>query len=54
MPHSHTMGQLSTWAPQLLLQFADFDAFPASQRVTYKFYVGRLAVFDENYVSRRG
>ncbi|PRW20744.1 PCI domain-containing 2 [Chlorella sorokiniana] len=30
-------------------QFADFDAFPASQRVTYKFYVGRLAVFDENY-----
>lgn len=33
------------------MQFADFDAFPAPQRVTYKFYVGRLAVFDENYVS---
>lgn len=32
-------------------QFAAFDAFPAAQRVTYKFYVGRLAVFDENYVS---
>ena len=31
-------------------QFAAFDMFPASQRVTYKFYVGRLAVFDENYV----
>lgn len=33
------------------MQFADFAVFPASQRVTYKFYVGRLAVFDENYVS---
>jgi hypothetical protein len=32
-------------------QFAAFDAFPAAQRVTYRFYVGRLAVFDENYVS---
>ena len=32
-------------------QFAPFDAFPAAQRITYKFYVGRLAVFDENYVS---
>ena len=31
-------------------QFAPFDAFPMSQRVTYKFYVGRLAVFDEKYV----
>lgn len=31
-------------------QFAAFDAFPMSQRVTYKFYVGRLAVFDEKYV----
>ncbi|PSC74505.1 PCI domain-containing 2 [Micractinium conductrix] len=30
-------------------QFAPFDAFPAAQRITYKFYVGRLAVFDENY-----
>lgn len=32
-------------------QFAAFEAFPTAQRVTYKFYVGRLAVFDENYVS---
>ncbi|GAB4813904.1 hypothetical protein N2152v2_000950 [Parachlorella kessleri] len=30
-------------------QFAPFDSFPAAQRVTYKFYVGRLAVFDEHY-----
>lgn len=30
-------------------QFAAFDAFPASQRVTYMFYKGRLAIFDENY-----
>lgn len=30
-------------------QFAEFDSFPAAQRVTYKFYVGRLAVFDEHY-----
>lgn len=32
-------------------QFAPFDDFPISQRVTYKFYMGRLAVFDEKYVS---
>jgi hypothetical protein len=32
-------------------QFAPFDLFPAGQRVTYKFYIGRLAVFDENFVS---
>ena len=32
-------------------QFTPFDAFPASQRVTYKYYTGRLAIFDENYVS---
>lgn len=31
-------------------QFAAFEEFPASQRVTYKFYMGRLAVFDEHYV----
>ena len=31
-------------------QFAPFDSFPVSQRVTYKFYLGRLAVFDEKYV----
>ena len=31
-------------------QFLPFDAFPASQRVTYRFFVGRLAIFDEDYV----
>jgi hypothetical protein len=31
-------------------QFLPFDSFPASQRVTYKYYTGRLAIFDENYV----
>lgn len=30
-------------------QFAAFELFPASQRVTYMFYKGRLAIFDENY-----
>jgi hypothetical protein len=35
-------------------QFPDLEAFPAAQRVTYKFYVGRLAVFDEDYVSLWG
>lgn len=30
-------------------QFPPFDSFPAAQRVTYKFYVGRLAVFDDAY-----
>lgn len=28
----------------------DFKNFPLGQRVTYRFYVGRLAVFDEDYV----
>eukprot|EP00873_Tetraselmis_striata_P036453 jgi/Tetstr1/456717/TSEL_004134.t1 len=28
----------------------DFKNFPLAQRVTYRFYVGRLAVFDEDYV----
>lgn len=32
-------------------QFAPFESFPAAQRVTYKFYLGRLAVFDDNFVS---
>jgi len=32
-------------------QFPPFDSFPISQRVTYKFYMGRLAVFDDSYVS---
>lgn len=31
-------------------QFAPFESFPKSQKVTYKFYLGRLAIFDENYV----
>ena len=31
-------------------QFLPFAAFPASQRVTYRFFVGRLAIFDEDYV----
>ena len=31
-------------------QFLPFESFPASQRVTYKYYTGRLAIFDENYV----
>lgn len=31
-------------------QFMPFEEFPASQRVTYKYYTGRLAIFDENYV----
>lgn len=35
-------------------QFAPFEAFPVAQRVTYRFYVGRLAVFDEDYVSGSG
>ncbi|KAL6772454.1 hypothetical protein ACKKBG_A30295 [Auxenochlorella protothecoides x Auxenochlorella symbiontica] len=34
-------------------QFAPFELFPVSQRVTYKFYVGRLAVFDENFQEAR-
>lgn len=29
----------------------NFENFPLSQRVTYCFYVGRLAVFDEDYVN---
>mmetsp|Transcript_29980 Transcript_29980/g.71414 ORF Transcript_29980/g.71414 Transcript_29980/m.71414 type:complete len:413 (-) Transcript_29980:49-1287(-) len=31
----------------------NFDNFPLAQRVTYRFYVGRLAVFDEDYVRAR-
>ena len=31
-------------------QFAPFESFPASQRVTYKYFCGRLAIFDEAYV----
>jgi hypothetical protein len=33
--------------------FLAFDRFPAAQRVTFRYYVGRLAIFDENYVRRR-
>ena len=29
--------------------FPTFDTFPVAQRVTYAFYVGRLAVFDDNF-----
>ena len=32
-------------------QFLRLDEFPQAQRVTYKYYTGRLAIFDENYVS---
>ena len=28
----------------------DFGLFPASSRVTYKFFVGRLAIYDDQYV----
>ena len=34
-------------------QFLEFEAFPASQRVTYRYYTGRLNIFDERYVSRQ-
>jgi len=30
-----------------------FESFPASARVTYKYYTGRIAVFDENFVRPR-
>ena len=32
-------------------QFLRLEEFPKAQRVTYKYYTGRLAIFDENYVS---
>ena len=32
-------------------QFLEFDMFPASQRVTYRYFTGRLNIFDEKYVS---
>ena len=32
-------------------QFPPFQEFPASQRVTYKFFLGRIQIYDENYVS---
>ena len=31
--------------------FPELEAFPASQRVTYRYYMGRLNIFDEQYVS---
>ena len=31
-------------------KFVPFEYFHAGDRVTYKFFVGRLAVFDENFV----
>lgn len=30
--------------------FVPFHQFPSADRVTYKFFVGRLSVFDENFV----
>lgn len=30
--------------------FPELEAFPASQRVTYRYYMGRLNIFDEQYV----
>ncbi len=30
------------------------DSFPIGQRCTYRFYTGRLAVFDENYAKADG
>lgn len=29
----------------------DFSIFPASSRISYKFYMGRLSIFDNDYVS---
>lgn len=29
--------------------FPPFESFPSSQRVSYSYYVGRLAVFDDDY-----
>ena len=29
--------------------FPPFESFPSSQKVTYSYYVGRLAVFDDDY-----
>jgi hypothetical protein len=29
--------------------FPDFETFPSAQKVTYAYYVGRLAVFDDDY-----
>lgn len=34
-------------------QFLEFGMFPASQRVTYRYFTGRLNIFDEKYVSLR-
>lgn len=28
----------------------DFNIFPASSRISYKFYMGRLSIFDNDYV----
>ncbi len=29
----------------------DFEAFPAAHRVKYKYYTGRLDIFEERFVS---
>ena len=31
--------------------FPPFNSFPASQRVTYRYYLGRMAILDDNLVS---
>lgn len=30
--------------------FPPFDSFPASQRVTYRYYLGRMAILDDKLV----
>ena len=35
-------------------QFPPFDAFPASQRVTYKYFLGRIQILDEHHVRLSG
>ena len=35
-------------------QFPPFQAFPASQRVTYYYFLGRIQIYDEHYVSVPG
>ena len=47
LPFCHFLSLQSVDSPQ----FVDFEKFPLAQQVTYRFYVGRLAVFDEDYVS---
>jgi len=32
--------------------FLPLDRFPPAAQVTYNYYIGRLAIFDEDYVRR--